>query len=88
MTPVRNGKIQRFLGISITLHSKKGISTKIGDGLLITDGEKVHVWTGKYSGNGSFIIPSASVKELDAKTLTKATYRNSETGNFETFLFC
>jgi|GEM_PF-4513206 len=78
----------RFLGIEITLHSKTGEKMRMGDGFLISDGEKVHVWTGKRIGDGkSFLIPADTVRELDIKTLEKATYRNLENGNFETLCF-
>ncbi len=87
MTPIKDGRMQRFIGIDITLHFKKGTSAKIGDGLVITDGEKVHIWTGKQTDGKNFLIPAEPVKELDVKKLEKATYRNKNNGNFETFRF-
>ena len=87
MAPTTSGKIQRFVGTNITLHSKEGVSTKIGDGLVITDGEKIHIWTGKQTDNRSFLIPDESVKELDVEEIKKATYRDIDTGNFKTFHF-
>ena len=88
MVPITNNSIRRFLGIEITLYFKNGEKSKIGDGLLITDGHKVHICTGKRTEDGkNFLISVDSVKELSIKKLEKATYRNSKNGNFETFSF-
>lgn len=81
-------EIGRFMGIGIKLHFRSGQKENLGNGLIISDGEKVHVWVEKKLGNKiSFVIPTASVRELDVKILEKATYRNMETGNFEVFVF-
>jgi hypothetical protein len=80
--------IERFLGTKIVLHFKTEVSEEMGDGLLISDGEKVHIWTGKVTEDGkNFLIPTTSVRELDVKDLKKATYRNVKNGNFETLRF-
>jgi hypothetical protein len=87
MTSVKNN-IERFLGIEIRLYFKNGLMENMGDGLLISDGEKIHVWTGKITDDGkNFLIPAASVKEIDVKKLKKAIYRNVENGNPRTFFF-
>ncbi|MCL5017405.1 MAG: hypothetical protein M1155_01970 [Patescibacteria group bacterium] len=81
-------RIERFLGTEITLRFKNGSVKKMGDGLLISDGEKVHIWTGKVTGDGkNFLIPTTSVREVDVRILKSAAYRNVKNGNFEVFDF-
>jgi hypothetical protein len=86
MTSAKNNI--RFLGIEIQLYFKDGSIENVGDGLLIFDGEKIHLWTGKITSDGkNFLIPAEFVKEIDVEMLKKVIYRNIENDNTEIFLF-
>jgi len=81
-------EVGRFMGTGIKLYFRSGYKENLGNGIIISDGEKVHVWIEKKLRNKiSFVISTASVRELDVKILEKATYRNIDTGNFEVFVF-
>lgn len=88
MTPITNKRIERLAGLDIKLWFKSGRSVQLGDGLLISDGIDAHIWIGQRVNNGKDILISAGkVQETKVESLTKVTYRDVKTGNFETLRF-
>ena len=87
MASIKN-KMERFLGINIRLHYKSGEIKILGDGFLISDGIKVHIWTGTVTADGkNFLIPTDRVKEEDVEKLEKATYRDTMSKSFKILVF-
>jgi hypothetical protein len=88
MIPIKSTKTEQFVGLGIKLWFKSGKTVRLGDGLFISDGINAHIWIGKRTKDEKSIsMMDDNVKEAKVKSLIKATYRNMNTGNFETVLF-
>jgi len=85
VSPATKTHIARFVGLDIKLWLKDGKTVKLGDGLFISDGVKVHVWIGTSSDCGKNIVIATQAQEWEVKNIGQVTYRDITTNNFKSF---
>lgn len=83
MTQTTKTCMMRFVGLDIKLWLKNGKTVKLGDGLFISDGIKVHAWIGTSSDSGKNIMIATQAQEWEVKNIEQVTYRDINSGNFK-----